>query len=333
MNGKPFGIGRRQALGGVLGLGGAAGMLARPALAQGGGRFPERPIRMVVPWAAGGTTDVQMRALSEQASRRLGQPVVVENRSGAGGILGAQALANETKPDGYLLSQMPVSVFRYPLMASRPPFDPMADFSWIIHLTGYLFGVVVRADAPWQTFQDLIADAKRNPGKITYGTPGVGTSLHITMEQIAGAQGVEWVHVPFRGFADNVQSLLSGQTAALADSSGWAPLVEEGRLRLLVTWGAERAKRFPNTPTLRESGIDIVSTSPYGIAGPKGMDPRVVQTLHDAFKEALYDPAHVQILDRYDMQIVYANSEDYAALARRQFEEDRVMIQRLGLKL
>ncbi|WP_419896292.1 tripartite tricarboxylate transporter substrate binding protein [Roseomonas sp. USHLN139] len=309
---------------------GLAGALARPALAQG--HFPARPIRMLVPWGAGGTTDVQMRAFAEGASRRLGQPVVVENRSGAGGILGPQALLNE-KPDGYTISQMPISVFRYPHMAAKPPFDPAKDFTWISHLTGYLFGVVVRADAPWKTFGEFLADAKKNRGKITYGTPGVGTSLHITMEQIAGQQDIEWVHVPFRGYAENATALLGGQIDALADSSGWSEMVRDGRLRLLVTWGPTRAKRFPDTPTLKEVGIDLVSTSPYGVAGPKGMDPAVVRVLDAAFREAVNDPQHVAVLDRYDMPVIYMNPDEYAAFALKTNEEERAMIQKLGLKL
>ena len=312
---------------GALALLGAAS-LARPALAQ----RPARPIRMLVPWAPGGTTDVQMRALCDAASRRIGQPVVVENKSGAGGILGAQALLNE-RPDGTALSQMPVSVFRYPVMAQRPPFDPLTDFTYVIHLTGYLFGVVVKADAPWKTFEEFLAHAKAKKGDVTYGSPGVGTSLHITMERIAAERGIEWTHVPFRGIADNLQSLLSGQTDALADSSGWAELVQSGQLRLLVTWGEQRAKRFPDVPTLRESGIDIVSASPYGIAGPKGMDAGIVRALHDAFREALHDPQHTAILERFDMPVMYLGPEDYAAFARRQFEEDAAMIRRLGLRL
>ena len=318
-------LGRRVA----LGLGVAA--LYRPAAAQR--RFPDRPVRVLVPWAPGGTTDVQMRALCDAASKRLGQPVVVDNKPGAGGILGAQALAGGTRPDGYVLAQMPVSVFRYPQMAARPPFDPMRDFTWIVQLTGYLFGVVVRAEAPWRDFREFLAYAKDNPGKVTYGTPGVGTSLHITMEQIAEQRGIDWVHVPFRGTAENVQALLGGQIDATADASGWGELVKDGRLRLLATWGAERAKRFPDAPTLREQGVDIVSASPYGLAGPKGMDPAVVQVLHDAFKAALDDPAHLAVLERYDMSIAYLDSADYAEAARRQYEEDGAMIRRLGLRL
>ncbi len=314
----------------ALAAAGAAAPLAHPAIAQQG--FPNRPIRMFIPWAPGGTTDVQMRALCDAASKKTGATVVPDNKSGAGGILGAQQLLNE-KPDGYTLSQMPVSVFRYPYMSSRPPFDPLADFSYIIHLTGYLFGVVVRADAPWKTFHEFLEHAKKNPGKVNYGTPGVGTSLHITMERIAGERGIEWTHVPFRGISENLQALLGGQIDALADSSGWAQLVEDGKLRLLVVWSEERAKRFPNVPTLREVGIDIVSASPYGIAGPKGMDPGVVKALHDIFKEALYDPAHRAVLDRFDMPIMYKDSKDYEAFVRQQVAEDREMIRKLGLKV
>jgi tripartite-type tricarboxylate transporter receptor subunit TctC len=312
--------------------GAAAALLAAPAV-RAQGRFPDRPIRLIVPWAAGGTTDIQMRVLAEQASRRLGQPVVVENRAGAGGVLGPQQLLNE-RPDGHVISQMPISVFRHPQMASRALFNPLEDFTWVIHATGYLFGIVVRADAPWQTLAQFLDFAKANPGRVNYGTPGVGTSLHITMEQIAGMRGgIDWTHVPFRGWAENAQALLGGQIQASADSSGWSDLVQSGQMRLLATWGAERAKRFPNVPTLRESGIDIVSISPYGLAGPKRMSADVVRVLHDAFREALFDPAHVAILDRFDMQPMYLGPDDYAAFARRQFVEEGEMIRRMGLRI
>ncbi|MFC0389048.1 tripartite tricarboxylate transporter substrate binding protein [Muricoccus vinaceus] len=312
----------------ALGLGAAA--LGTPALAQR--NFPDKPIRMLVPWAPGGTTDVQMRAFCEAAGKRLGQPVVVENKAGAGGILGAQALLNE-RPDGYTLSQMPISVFRMPFMSQRPLFDPLADFTYVTHLTGYLFGVVVRADAPWADFPAFLADAKANPGRFNYGTPGVGTSLHITMEQIAGQRDVQWVHVPFRGVAENMQALLGGQIHATADSSGWGPLVEDGRLRLLVTWGPERAKRFPRVPTLKEHGIDLVSTSPYGVAGPKGMDPATLRILDAAFQGAVADPAHMAVLDKFDMPAMPMGPEAYTAFVRRTVEDESAMIRRMGLRL
>ena len=303
--------------------------LASPAIAQPG--FPNRPIRMLVPWLPGGSSDVPLRVLSELASARLGQPVVVENKPGASGTLGALAMSQEAKGDGHVVGQMPVTVFRMPAMSRRPIFDPAKDFSWILHLTGYVFGVVVRADQPWQTWQEFVAYAKANPGKVTYGTPGVGSTLHITMERIGEMLGIEWLHIPFRGGADNTQAVLSGQTVANSDSTGWAQLVQEGRLRLLVVWTAERAKRFPDVPMLREVGIDIVADSPFGIGAPKGLDPGVVRVLHDAFKEALFDPKHVETLDRYDMPLRYMNSADYAAFAMKTYAEESAIIRKLGL--
>ena len=146
MNGT---IARRR---GVLGLG--AAMLAMPAIAQPG--FPNRPIRLIVPWPPGGSADTHFRVLSEIAGRHLGQSVIVENRSGASGTLGATLMASEPRGDGYLVGQMPVTAFRIPAMTRRPPFDPTRDFTYILHLTGYLFGVVVRSDSPWQTWQEFL---------------------------------------------------------------------------------------------------------------------------------------------------------------------------------
>jgi tripartite-type tricarboxylate transporter receptor subunit TctC len=318
--------GRRAALALV-----GASALAAPVVAQP--RFPSRPIRLIVPWLPGGSADTHFRVLAELASRRLGQTVLVENRTGASGTLGAQLMAKEAPGDGHMVGQMPITLFRYPAMTRRPTFDPVRDFTYILHLTGYLFGVVVRSDSPWQDWREFTAYAKANPGKVTYGTPGVGSTLHITMERVAERLGIEWVHVPFRGGADNSQALLAGQTTAGADSTGWAPLVDEGRFRLLVTWGADRAKRFPDTPTLKETGIDIVATSPYGLGGPKGIDPGVVRVLHDAFKAALFDPSHVSVLERFDMPVLYMDSEEYEAFARRLYEEEAGAVRRLGLQM
>jgi tripartite-type tricarboxylate transporter receptor subunit TctC len=306
-------------------------LLAAPTVAQSG--FPNRPIRLIVPWPPGGSTDGQLRSLAELATRHLGQPVVVENRSGVSGTMAAQLMAGEARGDGYIVGQMPVTAFRVPMMTSRPGWDPLKDFTYVIHLTGYLFGVVVRADSPWQTWQQFIDYAKANPGKIAYGSPGVGSTLHITMERIAAERGIEWLHVPFRGGADNIQAVLGGQTQANADSTGWAPLVEAGQLRLLVTWGAERARRFPNVPTLQELGYNIVSASPYGVATPKGTDPGVVRVLHDAFKLALESTEHAAVLARYDMPVIYKNSADYTAYVGQVMEEEGAMIRRLNLRM
>ena len=208
-------------------------LLAAMAFAWGGAveaqNFPTRPVTLIVPWPAGGTTDVVMRALATATEKHLGQSLVIENRSGAAGTLGPGQMAATAKPDGYTVAQIAITVFRYPFMR-KTTYDPTKDFTYIIGVTGYTFGVVVRKDAPWQTFHELLADAKANPGKINYGTPGAGTSLHITMEQIAKQQGLKWTHIPFKGNAEATTALLGGHIQVEADSTGWAPLVNTGEL-------------------------------------------------------------------------------------------------------
>jgi len=294
--------------------------------------FPAKPVTFLVPWPPGGSTDIVMRSLATIAEKHLGQRIVVENKPGVSGTLGAQALAQGARPDGYTIAQMPITVFRLPAMM-KTNFDPATDFTWIIHLTGYTFGVVVRADSPWKTWADLIAYAKANPGKLTYATPGNGTSLHITMEDIAQREGIQWTQVPYKGYAEAAQGLLGGHVDSHADSTGWGEQVNAGRLRLLCTWGPTRTKRWPNVPNLKDLGYPIVSNSPYGLAGPKGMDPAAVKVLHDAFKKALDDPEFQKMLDKYDQDVFYMNSADYTAFAKKAIEEEQKAVRKLGLKL
>lgn len=311
-------------------LAGGASLLSCPSLAQQG-RYPDRPVRMLVPWTPGGATDIQMRSVCDQASRRLGQTVIVENRPGASGTLGALHMAKEARPDGYTLGQMPNGVFRMPAMTDRPQWDPTRDFSWVIRLVGYMGGVVVRPDAPWHSMHDLVAYARANPGKLSYGTPGANTT-DVQMTRLARLAGIDWVAVPFRGAAPNLQALLAGDIHFSAETSAWADMALEGRVRPLGVWMSERAARFPNVPTFREAGFDVLGESTYGIAGPRGMDPGVVRVLHDAFKEALYDPAHLATIARFDMPVRYLNTEDYATAAMMQNEEEKRTVRELGLR-
>jgi tripartite-type tricarboxylate transporter receptor subunit TctC len=318
---------KRNAIASILAAALALAAWSGAAQAQ---NFPARPVTLIVPWPAGGTTDVGMRALASATEKHLGQSIVIENRPGGSGTLGPGQMAATAKPDGYTVAQIPISVFRFPFM-QKTTFDPATDFTYIIGVSGYTFGVVVKGDAPWKTFQEFVAAAKADPGKINYGTPGTGTSLHIAMEQIAKQQGLKWTHVPFKGNADAMNALLGGHIDALADSSGWAQLVNAGRFRLLVTWGAARTKNWPTVPTLREIGIDMVANSPFGIAGPKGMDPKVVKALHDAFKKGLEDPSYVEAMAKLDMEQFYLSSADYQKFALQQIEEARRFIAELGL--
>ena len=291
-------------------------------------QFPTRPVTLIVPWAAGGGTDLSLRALASAAEKHLGQSIVIENKPGAGGTLGPADMAANAKPDGYTLAQLPTTVFRIPFI-QKATFDPSTDFTYIINLTGYTFGVVVKADALWKTFPELLDYAKANPGKINYGTPGLGTSLHITMEQIAKLKGIKWTQVAHKSNPHATNALLGGQIDAIADS---ASLVNSGAFRLLVTWGAERTKNWPDVPTLKEIGIDMVANSAFGIGGPKGMDPAVVKILHDAFKKGMEEPSYKEVIAKFGQEASYLNTVDYHAHAMRQIVEQKQLVEELRLR-
>jgi tripartite-type tricarboxylate transporter receptor subunit TctC len=305
----------------------AAASLASPAaLAQG---FPTRPITLIVPWPAGGSTDTHLRKLAELASRHLGQTIVIENKPGAGGMLGPAGMARNAAPDGYTLSQLTVSAFRQPHM-QKVDWDPLKDFTYIIGVSGYTFGMVVRADSPFRTFDDLVAYARANPGKMSYASTGTGTSPHLLVEEVASKAGLELLHVPYKGNADSTQALMGGHVMVQSDATGWGKFVDQGAFRLLVTFGEQRTRW--GAPTAKELGYDVVSYSPYGIVGPKGMDPRVVKILHDAFKKASDDPENQKLLQSLDQVYWYKSSDDYARWARETFGTERALIERLGLQ-
>ena len=302
--------------------------LAAPSRAQG--KFPEKPIRLIIPWAAGGPADGGFRILAESAAKKLGQPVVVENKGGASGVLGALAL-QDAKPDGYTISQMHMSVLRQPLLNTQLRYDPIKDLTYILQITGFVMGVVVRADAPWQTLPELLAYAKANPGKLNWGTLGIGSTQHLAMERLGMMQGLSWTHAPYRGTADTMRALLGGEIDFASESSGWAPMVMAGKLRLLAVFTAKRAKRFPDAPTVRELGFDVVVDSPGGLIGPRGMDPAVVKVLADAFRAAAEEPQHLQFLDNMDQPLILLDGPAYRDEMARTLEEERALLRQLKL--
>lgn len=300
-------------------------MAAGSALGQA---FPSRAITLVCPWPPGGSTDTHLRKFAEVASKYVGQNIIVENKPGGGGMLGPGVMAKTQKPDGYTLSQLPVGAFRIPHM-QKVDWDPLKDFTYIIGLTGYTFGLVVKSDTQFKTLKEVIDYAKANPGKFSYGSTGTGTSPHLLIEELGSKVGAQFLHVPFKGNADSTQAILGGHVMAQSDATGWARHVEAGTFRLLVTFGEQRTKW--NAPTAKELGIDIVSYSPYGIVAPKGMDPKLTRQLHDAFRKALDDPEHLKVLQQFDQVYWYKSSEDYAKWAAATFAEERATIERLGL--
>ncbi len=308
----------------------SAAAIAWPAFAQTPA-FPTRPIKLICPWPAGGSTDAVMRALAESAGKAIGGQFVIDNKPGASGMLGPNELVN-AKPDGYTLSQLTIGVMRLPHM-QKMQFDPIKDFTYIAMLTGYTFGIVVRTDSPIKSIKDLVDYANANPEKFTYGSTGNGTTPHLAVEEFAAKAGIKLSHVPFKGNADGMQALLGGHVMSHSDATGWGPHVDAGTCRLLATYGSKRTKRWPNTPTLNELGYDTMSDSPFGIGGPKGMDPLVTQRLHDAFKKTLEDPAVLASFEKYDQPVIYMNTADYTKYARETHVKEKAMIERLGLGL
>jgi len=301
--------------------------IAIPAMAQS--NFPSRPIKLICPWPAGGSTDAVMRAIAESASRILNNPVIIENKGGAGGMLGPNELVS-AKPDGYTLSQLPMGILRIPHM-QKTLFDPLADFTYVACLTGYTFGIVVRSDSPIKSIKDLVDYAKANPGKFTYGSTGNGTTPHLAVEEFAMKAGIKLQHVPFKGNAEGMQAILGGHIMSHSDATGWGPHVEAGTCRLLATYGSKRTKRWPNAPTLNELGYDTVSDSPFGVGAPKGMDPAITRKLHDTFKATLEDPKVLASFEKYDQSVIYMNTEDYTKYARETFPKEKKLIEQLGL--
>jgi len=308
----------------------AAAALLLAATSAFGQAFPSKPVTLIVPWPAGGSSDLYFRKLGEIAQKHLGQNLVIENRPGGSGMNGPATMAKTAKPDGYTISQLTITAFRVPHM-QKVDWDPLNDFSYIIGLAGYTFGVVVRADSPFKSFQDLLAYARANPGKLSYATPGTGTSLHLAMEEIAAKAGVQFLHVPFKGYGDGAIALMGGHVMVQVDSTGWAKQVDAGAQRLLATLGDKRTRW--NAPTVKELGVDTVSNSPYGLVGPKGMPPQVVKTLHDAFKRSLDDPEYLKVLAQLDQPAWYQSSDDYAKWAAEMFKAERSTIERVGLLL
>lgn len=313
----------------------SAAALAVPALAPLGATlaqaqsFPVRPIKLIVAFPAGGPTDITMRSLADSASKILGQPVVVENKPGAGGTLPAQQLQSSA-PDGYTLAQIPLGVFRLPY-TTKINWDPVKDIAYVLNVTGYAFGVVVPTDSPLKTWTHFVGWARANPGMLSYGSTGTMTSPHLTMELIAQKLNLQLLHVPYKGSADLMQSILGGNIMAAADSTGFAPQVEAGKLRVLNTWGEQRLAKFPDAPTLKELGLDLVQNSPFGLGAPRGTSPALVKQLHDAFKQAMEQESYKAALARYDMVPMYMSTTGYTKFAQDTFAREKALIDKLGL--
>lgn len=325
-NKTPKPAARRTAL--ALWTAGAVSALLAPygARAQ---TYPDRPITLVVPYAAGGPTDQHIRAMANEVSKVLGQPLVIDNRVGANGTNGASTLSR-ANPDGYTLAILPASVYREPYI-NKVTYDPSA-FSYVILLSDYTFGLAIKADAPWKTWRDFVADAAKRPHQINVGAAGAIGTPRIVMEEIGAAANIDLNTVPYKGDADIATAILGGHLDAAPLSGVATPHIDTGKMRYLVMLTERRVKHYPDLPTLKELGINAWIDSPYGLAGPKGMDPARVKLVHDAFKKALESSASVKVMDMLNQQPNYMGPDDYRQYALQSLAREKVRVARLRQK-
>ena len=323
-------VSRRQFL--AWGAGSALGVsgIAHGAIAQAGGAFAQRPIQLIVPWPAGGATDLTLRILCEEAAPLLGQSIVVINKPGAAGTQVAPLL-KAAEPDGHTIGQVPITVYRHALM-NKVPWDPVTDLSPIVQVSGTTFGVLVPASSAWKSFNELLAWARAHPGELILGSTGIGTTAHLATEEVLLRNNIRYVHVPYRGTADQMLGVAGGQVMAGVNSTGFAPWVDQGKVRVLAIFSAQRSPRWPDAPTLRELGYEqSVYTSPWGLAAPHGTPEPVVQRLHDAFAKAMQSERHLQELARYDQTLDYLNTRDYRQAVLDTVEREKRLLQRMNL--
>jgi tripartite-type tricarboxylate transporter receptor subunit TctC len=292
-------------------------------------QYPNKPITMIVPWPAGGSTDVSMRLLAEIASKELKQNIIVENRSGASGTM-AMPILQSALPDGYTIAQLPLTIYRTPF-TTKVSWDPIRDVTPILQISGVTFGIVVPSQSGFSSLDDIIAFARKNPSTLTVGTNGIGTTAHLVIEELFEKLKLTYLHVPYKGTAEQMLAVSGGHIMVGVNSTGFGPYVETGKLRLLVTFGDQRTKRWPYAPTLKELGYGIVALSPYGLGGPRGLSPEVTRTLHDAFKTAMFHPAHIAEVAKYDQELAYLGSEDYAKFARTAYAKEKQWAEKFGL--
>lgn len=303
--------------------------VALPAIAQTESSFPTRPIKLMHGAPPGGSTDGPMRVLADAASRILKQTVIVENRPGAGGALPAQLLQSAA-PDGYTIAAIFPNVYRLPYTTDLK-WDPATDLTYIIGLTGFTLGIVVRPDSPIRTMADYIAAAKARSGEMTYGTPGIATANHMAMEKLAETAGVRLVHVPFKGTSETLNALMGGQIDSANETAAWSSLVKAGRLRLIAVGTEARLESFPDVPTLKELGFNVPRGAMLGLGAPKGTDPAIVARLHDAFHKALQTPEYRRAVAMYENEVTYLGSRDFHQYAIDQLKEQKVTLEALGL--
>jgi tripartite-type tricarboxylate transporter receptor subunit TctC len=300
--------------------------VASPAYAS---NYPQNPISLVVGYGAGGGTDVCNRALALDVAKRLGQPVVVENRPGAGSSLSVSYIIRQ-RPDGYNIASLSTGGLLNQVLTPSTKYDMTTDLSPIAMVAQYQVGLLVRADSPYQSLDDLIKASKQK-GELSYSTAGVGTPQHLTSERLAQETKTRLTHIPYKSGPEAITALLRGDVDFMAQTAEWVPYVRDGRLRLLAVYTDEKMKGF-DAPTLKELGYDLVAPSLLGVAGPKGMDPAVVSKLQDAFEQATKTPEFANCSDQFGLKVDFKGSKEFGDFLKETLTTWRPLLEQYAAK-
>jgi tripartite-type tricarboxylate transporter receptor subunit TctC len=292
--------------------------------------FPSKPVMLVLPFPPGGSFDPIMRALGNAAAKELGQPVVLLHKPGAGGVTGTANLATMTDADGHTVALMHNSVIRQPLIA-KVSWDPLKDFTYIVGLASLSTGIAVAADSRWKTLADLLAEAKAKPDLLSWGNVGAISANRIYAERLAKAAGAKFNMIPFKGGGEAFTALLGGHLDVYGDP-GFGAMAVSGKVRLLATFTEQRLARWPDVPTVKELGHDLVVRSNIGLVAPKGLDPAITERLHAAFRKATQDPEYQRVAGEFDLAPALLTPAEYKAYAEAQFVREKTMLDEIGFK-
>ena len=296
--------------------------------------YPSKPVKLVVPFAPGGTTDIIARVVTANILPHFGQPMVVENRAGAGGIIGADETARAT-PDGYSLGMATVStVATAPVMMPNVSYDPRTDFTPIINIAATPNVIEVNPSFPARDYQGFIAELKKNPDKYSYASPGTGSITHMQMELFKAKTGTSILHVPYKGAGPALNDVLGGQVLILFDNlPSSLPHIKQGRLIPIVVAAEKRVAALPDVPTLAEVGLPQVNrVAFYGIYGPKGLPKEVVTKVHDAVKQTLDDPQVRARIEDTGSTIIANTPEQFAQQIRAEYDTYKSLAEAQKLK-
>lgn len=291
-------------------------------------KFPSRPITMIIQFGPGGNTDLSARKLADLASKILGQPIVIENKPGGGGVIGATAVAKAV-PDGYTIGTNSVANLIYAPHLRSVPYKTKEDFTYIMQYTEFTCIFAVRSDSPWKTFKEFMEETRKNPGKLSYTTPGPTTAQHIFVEQVSSMEKVKLNHVPVGGGAELVSLLLGGHVDA-GLTGELIPHVQAGKLRGLAVQGEKRFPQLPDIPTFYELGYKLASLSWRGLYAPKGLDAHIFKKLYDAFKKAHEDPSFRELCASLFLTPILMDPESFKATVFKDFDDQGRILKELG---